>query len=236
MRSSIASNLLDEPGVSKWELAVAKVTNGIRVRCRELFVSGNLPNCINSVVVLRGLGVKWKGEGGFIFMGWTNTNICIEYEAVEQAKDAMGLELVFSLAICIQLETKMEVRTDGIRWSKGSCRGGASSSSGGRMGRSIGKNRVFQSSFLGAPSGADSHFGRQVVVVDHHNKDYGSNFTNQNRRERESLSDQMKRECSRKVKAESPSDYEMPLPCISSNGVDIDASRSGSSSGRATTA
>ncbi|XP_052482317.1 uncharacterized protein LOC105782026 [Gossypium raimondii] len=121
--------------------------------------------------------------------------------------------------------------------SKGSCRGGASSSSGGRKGRSIGKNRVFQSSRLGAPSGsADSHFDRQVVVVDHHNKDYGSNFTNQNRREREYESDQVKRECSRKVKAESASDYEMPLPCISSNGVDIDASRSGSSSGRATTA
>ncbi|PPD70064.1 hypothetical protein GOBAR_DD33060 [Gossypium barbadense] len=71
-----------------------------------------------------------------------------------------------------------------------------------------------------------------VVVVDHHNKDYGSNFTNQNKREREFESDQVKRECSRK----SASDYEMPLPCISFNGVDIDASRSGSSSGRATTA
>nr|KJB46634.1 hypothetical protein B456_007G379500 [Gossypium raimondii] len=121
--------------------------------------------------------------------------------------------------------------------SKGSCRGGASSLSGGRKGISIGKNRVFQSSCLGAISGsADSHFDRQVVVVDHHNKDYGSNFTNQNSRERESVSDQVKRECSRKVEAESASDYEMPLPCISSNGVDIDASRSGSSSGRATTA
>ncbi|KAB2023193.1 hypothetical protein ES319_D06G000100v1 [Gossypium barbadense] len=121
--------------------------------------------------------------------------------------------------------------------SKGSCRGGASSSSGGRKGISIGKNRVFQSSRLGAPSGsADSHFDRQVVVVDHHNKDYDSNFTNQNRREWESEPDQVKRECSRKVKAESASDYKMPLPCISSNGVDIDASRSGSSSGRATTA
>ncbi|KAG4206218.1 hypothetical protein ERO13_A03G000009v2 [Gossypium hirsutum] len=121
--------------------------------------------------------------------------------------------------------------------SKGSCRGGGSSSSGGRKGRSIGKNRVFQSSCLGAPSGsADSHFDRQVVVVDHHNKDYGSNFANQNRSERESESDQEKRKCSRKVKAESASGYEMPLPCISSNGVDIDASRSGSSSGRATTA
>ncbi|PPD92644.1 hypothetical protein GOBAR_DD10403 [Gossypium barbadense] len=110
--------------------------------------------------------------------------------------------------------------------SKGSCRGGASSLSGGRKGISIGKNRVFQSSCLGAISGsADSHF-------DH----YGSNFTNQNSRERESVSDQVKRECSRKVEAESASDYEMPLPCISSNGVDIDASRSGSSSGRATTA
>ncbi|XP_016755704.1 uncharacterized protein [Gossypium hirsutum] len=124
----------------------------------------------------------------------------------------------------------------GYGGSKGFCRGGASSSSGGRKGRSIGKNGVFQSSRLGAPSGsADSHFDRQVVVVDHHNKDNDSNFTNQNMRERESELDQVKRECFRKVKAESASDYEMPLSCISSNGVDIDASRSGSSSGRATT-
>ncbi|PPD74932.1 hypothetical protein GOBAR_DD28154 [Gossypium barbadense] len=130
----------------------------------------------------------------------------------------------------------MTLELMGYGGSKGFCRGGASSSSGGRKGRSIGKNGVFQSSRLGAPSGsADSHFDRQVVVVDHHNKDYDSNFTNQNMRKRESELDQVKRECFRKVKAESASDYEMPLPCISSNGVDIDASRSGSSSGRATT-
>ncbi|TYH60726.1 hypothetical protein ES332_D08G315000v1 [Gossypium tomentosum] len=144
------------------------------------------------------------------------------------------------LALCTwsRSDVKSEyIELMGSCGSKGSCRGGASSLSGGRKGISIGKNRVFQSSCLGAISGsADSHFDRQVVVVDHHNKDYGSNFTNQNSRERESVSDQVKRECSRKVEAESASDYEMPLPCISSNGVDIDASRSGSSSGRATTA
>ncbi|KAE8713750.1 hypothetical protein F3Y22_tig00110206pilonHSYRG00418 [Hibiscus syriacus] len=97
--------------------------------------------------------------------------------------------------------------------SKGSCKGGASSSR-----RSIGKNRVFQSSCLGPPSGS----------AESRNKDCGSSFTNRNRREPESEPDQVKRECSRKVKGETASDYEMPLPCMSSSG--------GSSSGRATTA
>ncbi|XP_039015788.1 probable E3 ubiquitin-protein ligase HIP1 [Hibiscus syriacus] len=97
--------------------------------------------------------------------------------------------------------------------SKGSCRGGASSSR-----RSIGKNRVFQSSCLGPPSGS----------AESRNKDYGSNFANRIRREPESEPVQVKRECSRKVKGEAVSDYEMPLPCISSSG--------GSNSARATTA
>ncbi|KAK8626359.1 hypothetical protein V6N13_134008 [Hibiscus sabdariffa] len=97
--------------------------------------------------------------------------------------------------------------------SKGSCRGGASSSR-----TSIGKNRVFLSSCLGPPSGsADSRY-----------EDYGSSFTNRNRREPESELDQVQRECSRKVKGEAASDYVMPLPSISSSG--------GSNSGRDTTA
>ncbi|XVF13791.1 hypothetical protein REPUB_Repub08aG0238200 [Reevesia pubescens] len=125
--------------------------------------------------------------------------------------------------------------------SKGSCRGegastSASSSTGGRRVRSKGKNRVFQSYCLGAPSGSsDPDFDHQVV--DLRNKDYVSNFTNQNRREPESQSTQVKSECYRKVKVESASDDEMPTPCISSSDVDIDASRSGSSSsGRAAAA
>ncbi|KAE8723585.1 protein notum-like protein [Hibiscus syriacus] len=97
--------------------------------------------------------------------------------------------------------------------SKGSCRGGASSS---RI--SIGKNRVFQSSCLGPPSGS----------AESRNKEDGSSFASRSRREPESEPVQVKRECSRKVKGEAASDYEMPLPCISSSG--------GSSSGRATTA
>ncbi|XVE99994.1 hypothetical protein REPUB_Repub03eG0248300 [Reevesia pubescens] len=134
----------------------------------------------------------------------------------------------------------------GSAGSKGcSCRGGgggsasASSTSGdvGRRGRSKGKNRVFRSSCLGAPSGsADPDFDHQVV--DHRNKDYAFNFTNRNRREPESERDQVKRECYRKVKGEAASDDEMPMPCMSSNDIDIDVdgSRSGSSSGRATAA
>ncbi|WRX16871.1 zinc finger protein [Theobroma cacao] len=131
--------------------------------------------------------------------------------------------------------------------SKGSCRGGgaasasasssSSSSSGGRRGRSKGKSRVFQSSCLGAPSGsADPDFDHQVL--DQRNKGYASNFTNLNRnlRESEPESDEVKRECYRKVKGEAASDDEMPMPCISSSDVDIGASRSGSSSGRAAAA
>ncbi|XP_022736897.1 uncharacterized protein LOC111289824 isoform X2 [Durio zibethinus] len=126
--------------------------------------------------------------------------------------------------------------------SKGSCRGGgggggeagasvASSSSGGRWERSKGKNRVFQSSCLGAPSGsAYADFDHQVI--DHRNKDHGSNFTNRNRRDPESESDHVKRERYRNVKGEAASADEMPMPCISSSDIDRDASRSGSRSGR----
>ncbi|XP_022716538.1 uncharacterized protein LOC111275405 isoform X3 [Durio zibethinus] len=126
-------------------------------------------------------------------------------------------------------------RQMGSGGSKGSCRGSASSSSGGRRGRSKVKNRVFKSSCLGAPSGsADPDFDAQVV--DHRNKDYPSNVTNRNPRELESESNQVKRECYRKVKGEAASDYEMPMSCISSSDVDIDVSRSGSSSGGAASA
>ncbi|XVE57255.1 hypothetical protein DITRI_Ditri04bG0076900 [Diplodiscus trichospermus] len=125
--------------------------------------------------------------------------------------------------------------------SKGSSRGGgggggastsANSSSSGCRGRSNskGKNRVFQFSCLAAPSGSvDPDFDHQII--DHRNKHHVSNFANRNLREPESESNRVKRECYRKVKGEAASDHEMPMPCISSTNVDIDVSRSDSSSG-----
>ncbi|GMJ16028.1 hypothetical protein HRI_005272000 [Hibiscus trionum] len=75
--------------------------------------------------------------------------------------------------------------------SKGSCRGGASSS----------RRSIFQSSCLGPPSGSAE-----------------SSNKNRNRKPPESEPDQVKREPSSKVKGEVAPDYEMPLPCITSGG------------------
>ncbi|KAK8676673.1 hypothetical protein V6N13_142243 [Hibiscus sabdariffa] len=78
--------------------------------------------------------------------------------------------------------------------SKGSCRGGASSS----------RRSIFHSSCLRSPSGS----------AESRNK----SFANRNMRQPESEPDQVKREPSSKIKGRVATGYEMQLPCISSGG------------------